>query len=87
MAKFAESTSVLKNSSMLLWSPDQELKDPLLAVCWPWFGSVEFIFDLPTSQIATFSTGWGVLRSSFAGSWIDLALRGVRMASEATDAA
>jgi hypothetical protein len=57
MAKFAEFPSVLKNSSMLLWSPDQGLKDLLFAVCWPWFGSVEFIFDLPTGQIATFSTG------------------------------
>jgi hypothetical protein len=45
---------VLKNSSMLLWSPDQGLKDPPFAVCWPWFGSVEFIFDLPTGQIAPF---------------------------------
>jgi hypothetical protein len=50
--------SLLKNSSMLLWSPDQGLKDPFSAVFWPWFGSVEFIFDLPTGQIATFSTGW-----------------------------
>jgi hypothetical protein len=52
-----EEVSLLKNSSMLLWSPDQGLKDPFPAVFWPWFGSVEFIFDLPTGQIATFSTG------------------------------
>ncbi len=56
-ATFAEFSSVLINSSMLLWSPDQGLKDLLFAVCWPWFGSVEFIFDLPIGQIATFSTG------------------------------
>jgi hypothetical protein len=49
---------------MLLWNPDQGLKDLLFAVCWPWFGSVEFIFDLPTGQIATFSTGWEILRTS-----------------------
>jgi hypothetical protein len=48
---------VLKNFSMSLWSPDQDLKDPLSAVFWPWFGGVGFVFDLPTGQIATFSTG------------------------------
>jgi hypothetical protein len=58
-----EEVSLLKNSSMLLWSPDQGLKDPFSAVFWPWIGSVEFIFDLPTGQIATFSTRWGVLQS------------------------
>jgi hypothetical protein len=42
---------------MVLWSPDQGLKYLFPAVFWPWFGSVEFIFDLPTGQIATFSTG------------------------------
>jgi hypothetical protein len=52
-----EVDSLLKNSSMLLWSPDQGLKYPFPAVFWPWFGSVEFIFDLPPGQIATFSTG------------------------------
>jgi hypothetical protein len=39
------------------WSPDQGLKDPLSAVFWPWFGGVVFVLDLPTGQIATFSTG------------------------------
>jgi hypothetical protein len=63
-ANSVEGVNVLKNSSMLLWSPDQGLKDLHFAVCWPWFGSVEFIFDLPTGQIATFSTGWRVLRSA-----------------------
>jgi len=53
--------SVLKNSSMSLWSPDQGLKDPLSAVFWPWFGGVGFVFDPPTGQIATFSTGCCVL--------------------------
>jgi hypothetical protein len=38
------------------WSPDQGLKDPFSAVFWPWFGGVGFVFDLPTGQIATFST-------------------------------
>jgi hypothetical protein len=46
----------LKNTSMPSWSPDQGLKDPLSAVFWPWFGGVVFVFDPPTSQIATFST-------------------------------
>jgi hypothetical protein len=55
-AKFAEHASVLKNSSMPPWSPDQGLKDPLSAVFWPWFGGVGFVFDLPTGQVATFST-------------------------------
>jgi hypothetical protein len=59
---------------MLLWSPDQGLKDPFYAVFWPWFGSVEFIFDLPTGQIATFSTGCCVLtRRSFAMGFISIA--------------
>jgi hypothetical protein len=49
--------SVLKNSSMSPWSPDQGLKDPFSAVFLPWFGGVGFAFDLPTGQIATFSTG------------------------------
>src|SRR5215212_9572646 len=61
--EYVEGVSVLKNSSMVLWSPDQGLKYPFPAVFWPWFGSVGFIFDLPTGQIATFSTGWGVHRS------------------------
>jgi hypothetical protein len=39
------------------WRPDQGLKDPLSAVFWPWFGGVGFVLDLPTGQIATFSTG------------------------------
>src|ERR671914_586634 len=39
------------------WSPDQGLKEPFPAVFWPWFGGVGFVFDLPTGQIATFSTG------------------------------
>jgi hypothetical protein len=56
-AKFAEHPSVLKNSSMSPWSPDQGLKDPFSAVFLPWFGGVGFAFDLPTAQIATFSTG------------------------------
>jgi hypothetical protein len=62
---------VLKNSSMPPWSPDQGLKDPLSAVFWPWFGGVGFVFDLPTGQMATFSTRWGLLRSSIASfaSW------------------
>jgi hypothetical protein len=51
-----EYVSVLKNSSILLWSPDQRLKDPFPAVFWPWFGGVGFVFDLPTGQMATFST-------------------------------
>jgi hypothetical protein len=55
-ANFLEFTSVLKNSSMPPWSPDQGLKDPLSAVFWPWFGGVGFVFDLPTGQMATFST-------------------------------
>jgi hypothetical protein len=45
------------------WSLDQGLKDPLSAVFWPWFGGVGFVFDLPTGQIAAFSTGWGILGS------------------------
>jgi hypothetical protein len=53
-----EGDSVLKNSSMPPWSPDQGLKDPFSAVFWPWFGGVGFVFDLPTGQMATFSTGW-----------------------------
>jgi hypothetical protein len=48
---------VLKNASMSPWSPDQGLKDPFSAVFLPWFGGVGFAFDLPTGQIATFSTG------------------------------
>jgi hypothetical protein len=52
-----EGVSVLKNSLMLPWSPDQGLKDPFCAVFLPWFGGVGFAFDLPTGQIATFSTG------------------------------
>src|SRR5215218_2245989 len=55
-----KSISVLKNSSMPPWSPDQGLKDPFSAVFWPWFSGVIFVFDLPTGQIATFSTGWHV---------------------------
>jgi hypothetical protein len=55
-AKFAEHPSVLKNSTMLIWRPDQELRDPFPAVFWPWFSGVGFVFDLPTGQIATFST-------------------------------
>jgi hypothetical protein len=53
----AKVDSVLKNSSMPPWRPDQGLKDPFSAVFWPWFGGVGFVFDLPTGQIATFSTG------------------------------
>ena len=63
---FREFFSVLKNSSMVLWSPDQGLKYPFPAVFWPWFGSVGFIFDLPTGQIATFSTGCLLL-----GTWVN----------------
>ena len=33
------------------------------AVFWPWFGSVGFVFDLPTSQRATFSTSCLLLRT------------------------
>jgi hypothetical protein len=62
--KCVEGASVLKNTSMPAWSPDQGLKDPLSAVFWPWFGGVVFVFDPPTGQIATFSTGWGLLRTS-----------------------
>jgi hypothetical protein len=62
-AECVEGISVLKNSPMVLWSPDQGLKHLFPAVFWPWFGSVEFIFYLPTGQIATFSTRWGVLRT------------------------
>jgi hypothetical protein len=60
---FEEEHSVLKNSTMLIWRPDQELRDPFPAVFWPWFSGVGFVFDLPTGQIATFSTGWPFLRS------------------------
>jgi hypothetical protein len=49
---------LVENSSMPSWRPDQELKDPVSAVFWPWFGGVAFVLDLPTGQIATFSTGW-----------------------------
>jgi hypothetical protein len=59
-----EGNSLLKNSSMPPWSPDQGLKDPLSAVFWPWFGGVGFVFDLPTGQMATFSTRWEILRTS-----------------------
>jgi hypothetical protein len=55
--EFREHPSVLKNSLMPPWSPDQGLKDPLSAVFWAWFSGVVFVFDLPTGQIATFSTG------------------------------
>jgi hypothetical protein len=37
--------------------PGSRTQIPFPAVFWPWFGSVEFIFDLSTGQIATFSTG------------------------------
>ena len=64
--KLVEGVSVLENSSMSPWSPDQGLKDPFSAVFLPWFGGVGLAFDLPTGQTATFSTGWGVLRSPYA---------------------
>src|SRR5215213_8336259 len=47
-----------------------------------------FPFQRPASpSLFTGVRGRGILRSSFAGSCIDLALRGVRMASEAHHAA
>jgi hypothetical protein len=52
-----EGGSLLKNSTMPPWRPDQGLKDPISAVFWTWFGGVGFVFDLQSGQIATFSTG------------------------------
>jgi hypothetical protein len=56
--KCVEGNSVLNNSSIPPWSPHQGLKDPVSAVFRPWFGGVGFVFELPTGQIAAFSTGW-----------------------------
>jgi hypothetical protein len=44
--------------------PGSRTQSPFYAGFWPWFGGVRFVFDLPTGQRATFSTGCGVLRSS-----------------------
>jgi hypothetical protein len=62
-----EGVSVLKNSSMPPWSLDQGLKDSFSAVFWPCFGGVGFVFDLPTGQIATFSTGCPTLQHHLCG--------------------
>jgi hypothetical protein len=70
-----EGDSVLKNSLTPPWSPDQGLKYPISAVFWTSFGSVGFVFDPPTGQRATFSTGWGILRTSPLRSSEKFALR------------